>query len=171
MTALFSANPDPEADGHAKFCVEVGKYGKVTHAIRLSCFGADTLTASYNPDEHVSIVGQPIPGMLRGYWRDEKVLLDNLGVKACTTLRANFFQGHILKPETGCIDEHGYFKSPLGETKNSFVCTNDIGEAAAVCLLQGVDMHGNKFLRPHRACPPVNARGGRRPGEGPREAR
>ena len=144
MTQVFSANPDPVADGHAKFCDAIGEVGTVKHAVRLSCFGADDLTASYDEKVHSSMEGEAVPGMLRGYWRDEKVLLKHLP-KTTTTLRANFFQGHIVKPETGNIDEHGFFQSPLGATKNSFVSTNDIGEAAAVCFLEGVERHGNKF--------------------------
>eukprot|EP01063_Lacrimia_lanifica_P001156 TRINITY_DN1055_c0_g1_i1.p1 TRINITY_DN1055_c0_g1~~TRINITY_DN1055_c0_g1_i1.p1 ORF type:complete len:327 (+),score=157.16 TRINITY_DN1055_c0_g1_i1:59-1039(+) len=143
MNAVFSANPDPQADGHAKFCEAVGQ-SNVSHAIRLSCFGADTHTASYDPDVHASLQGEKVPGMLRGYWRDEEVLLKQLP-KATTVLRANFFQGHIVKPETGSIDANGTFKSPLGECKNSFVSTNDLGEVAAICLLEGVERHGNKF--------------------------
>lgn len=144
MTELFAANPDPEADGYMKFCESVGKYGKIQHAVRLSCFGADTATASYDEKVHASLDGVEVPGMLKGYWRDERVLLEALP-KLCTMLRGNFFQGHIVKPETGNIDEKGVFRSPLGECKNSFVSTNDIGEAAAVCLLEGVERHGNKF--------------------------
>merc|ERR1712032_1778392 len=33
----------------------------------------------------------------------------------------------------------------LGSTRNSFVCTNDIAEAAVVCLMEGPSRHGNKF--------------------------
>eukprot|EP00756_Hemistasia_phaeocysticola_P031921 Hpha_TRINITY_DN16383_c0_g2::TRINITY_DN16383_c0_g2_i5::g.58501::m.58501 len=141
---LFAANPDPEADGYLAFCESVGKYGKIQHAVRLSCFGADTVTASYDSAVHASLEGVEVPGMLKGYWRDEKVLLDVLP-KQCTMLRGNFFQGHIVKPETGNIDAKGYFSSPLGATKNSFVSTNDIGEAAAVSFVEGVERHGNKF--------------------------
>jgi len=144
MTQLFAANPDPQADGYGKFCEAVAKYGKIQHAVRLSCFGADTVTASYDEKVHASLDGVEVPGMLKGYWRDERVLLEALP-KLCTMLRGNFFQGHIVKPETGNIDEKGVFRSPLGECKNSFVSTNDIGEAAAVCLLEGVERHGNKF--------------------------
>eukprot|EP00756_Hemistasia_phaeocysticola_P031916 Hpha_TRINITY_DN16383_c0_g2::TRINITY_DN16383_c0_g2_i1::g.58443::m.58443 len=144
MTSCFVANPDPEADGYAKFCEAIGAYGKLQHAVRLSCFGADTVTASYDPDVHASLEGSAVPGMLQGYWRDERVLLEVLP-KKCTMLRGNFFQGHIVKPETGNIDAKGYFSSPLGATKNSFVSTNDIGEAAAVSFVEGVERHGNKF--------------------------
>eukprot|EP01064_Diplonema_japonicum_P033918 TRINITY_DN682_c0_g1_i2.p2 TRINITY_DN682_c0_g1~~TRINITY_DN682_c0_g1_i2.p2 ORF type:complete len:328 (+),score=122.15 TRINITY_DN682_c0_g1_i2:58-1041(+) len=144
MTQVFSANPDPQADGHAAFCKALGDYGKMEHAVRLSCFGADHNTASYDHDVHASIPGTGIPGMLRGYWRDEEVLIRELP-KNTTVLRANFFQGHIVKPETSNIDENGFFSSPLGETKNSFVSTNDLGEAAAVVFLGGVQQHGDKY--------------------------
>eukprot|EP01059_Diplonema_ambulator_P020899 TRINITY_DN3484_c0_g3_i1.p1 TRINITY_DN3484_c0_g3~~TRINITY_DN3484_c0_g3_i1.p1 ORF type:complete len:346 (+),score=122.69 TRINITY_DN3484_c0_g3_i1:55-1038(+) len=144
MTHLFSANPDPQADGHAQFCKTVGEYGKVQHAVRLSCFGADQNTASYNHDVHASMEGEKVPGMLRGYWRDEEVLLRVLP-KSTTVIRANFFQGHILKSETENMDTHGFFKSPLGTTKNSFVSTNDLGEASAITLLEGVEKHGDKY--------------------------
>eukprot|EP01061_Rhynchopus_euleeides_P027423 TRINITY_DN445_c0_g1_i16.p1 TRINITY_DN445_c0_g1~~TRINITY_DN445_c0_g1_i16.p1 ORF type:complete len:331 (+),score=151.30 TRINITY_DN445_c0_g1_i16:82-1074(+) len=146
MNAVFSASPDPEADGHAKFSTLLGdKSLGIKHVVRLSCFGADTVTASYDPDVHASLKGEKIPGMLRGYWRDEETILNSIGKSSTTVLRANFFQGHILKPETGNIDSEGFFQAPLGSTRNSFVSTNDIGESAAVVFLGGVEQHGNKF--------------------------
>ncbi|KAJ9463839.1 NAD(P)H azoreductase [Diplonema papillatum] len=145
MKQVFSANPDPEADGHAVFCKAVGAVGSVEHAVRLSCFGADDLTASYDWDVHSSLEGEKVPGMLRGYWRDEKVLIDSLGKEKTSVLRGNFFQGHIIKPDAENMQKHGFFQSPLGSTKNSFVSTNDLGEAAALLLLEGAAKHGNKF--------------------------
>eukprot|EP01064_Diplonema_japonicum_P033917 TRINITY_DN682_c0_g1_i1.p1 TRINITY_DN682_c0_g1~~TRINITY_DN682_c0_g1_i1.p1 ORF type:complete len:343 (+),score=112.89 TRINITY_DN682_c0_g1_i1:46-1029(+) len=144
MTQVFSANPDPQADGHAAFCKAISAYGKIEHAVRLSCFGADQNTVSYDHDVHASIPGTGIPGMLRGYWRDEEVLIKELP-KSTTVIRANFFQGHIIKAETSNIDEKGFFSSPLGETKNSFVSTNDLGEAIAKVFLGGVQQHGDKY--------------------------
>ena len=37
------------------------------------------------------------------------------------------------------------FANPLGDTRNSFVCTNDIAEAAFVCIRDGPTRHANKF--------------------------
>ena len=62
-----------------------------------------------------------------------------------TILRANFFMNHLLKTNTDTIDQEGWFSNPLGRTRNSFVCTNDIAEAAVVCLSEGPGRHGNKF--------------------------
>ena len=62
-----------------------------------------------------------------------------------TVLRANFFMNHLLKTELDSIDKEGFFSNPLGSTRNSFVCTNDIGEAAAVCIEEGPERHANKF--------------------------
>lgn len=81
--------------------------------------------------------------MLQHYWWGEKALVD-AGVPL-TVLRANFFMNHLLKTETENIDKHGFFSNPLGDSRNSLVCTNDIGEAAAVCLTQGPARHANKF--------------------------
>ena len=50
-----------------------------------------------------------------------------------TVLRNNFFMNHLLKTDCDNIDKEGWFSNPLGATRNSFVCTNDIAEAAAVC--------------------------------------
>merc|ERR1712211_132470 len=52
---------------------------------------------------------------------------------------------HLLKTDCDNIDKEGWFSNPLGSTRNSFVCTNDIAEAAVVCLVEGPTRHGNKF--------------------------
>ena len=52
---------------------------------------------------------------------------------------------HLLKTDVDQIDAEGWFSNPLGDTRNSFVCTNDIGEAAALCLQEGPDKHADKF--------------------------
>merc|ERR1739838_250436 len=46
---------------------------------------------------------------------------------------------------TDTIDNEGWFSNPLGKTRNSFVCTNDIAEVAVQCLLEGPKLHSNKF--------------------------
>merc|ERR1719335_507044 len=81
--------------------------------------------------------------MLQHYWWGEKALID-AKLPVCV-LRNNFFMNHLLKTDQENIKEHGFFSNPLGETRNSFVCTNDIGEAAAVCIRQGPKLHKNKF--------------------------
>merc|ERR1711904_423997 len=81
--------------------------------------------------------------MLQHYWWGEKCLLD-AGVPL-PVLRPNFFMNPLPKTDTENIDKEGWFSNPLGSTRNSFVCTNDIGEAAAVCLAEGPERHANKF--------------------------
>ena len=117
--------------------------GQVKHVVRVSCMGADTNTASYDKDVHVSRDDAPIPIMLQHYWWGEKALVDT-GLPL-TVLRANFFMNHLLKTSTDTIDNEGWFSNPLGKTRNSFVCTNDIAEVAVQCLLDGPKMHSNKF--------------------------
>ena len=105
--------------------------------------GADTNTASYNPGCHVSRANAPIPLMLQHYWWGEKSLID-AGVPV-TVLRNNFFMNHLLKTDVENIDgPDAFFSNPLGDTRNSFVCTNDIGEAAAVVLTEGPGKHADK---------------------------
>jgi len=105
--------------------------------------GADTNTASYDADVHTTRDGAGIPLMLQHYWWGEKSLID-AGLPL-TVLRANFFMNHLLKTDTDNIDSESWFSNPLGKTRNSFVCTNDVGEAASVCLLEGPSKHVNKF--------------------------
>merc|ERR1712107_161757 len=62
-----------------------------------------------------------------------------------TVLRGNFFMNHLLKTETDNIDNEGWFTNPLGDTRNSFVCTNDLGEIAAKCIVEGPEKHADKF--------------------------
>jgi len=144
VDAVYSASLDPLLEHHLKFSAHLGTLnGQVKHVVRVSCMGADTNTASYDKDVHVSRDGVGIPIMLQHYWWGEKALVD-AGL-AVTVLRANFFMNHLLKTDTENIDKEGWFSNPLGKTRNSFVCTNDIAEAAAVCLMEGPKLHANKF--------------------------
>merc|ERR1719436_1790522 len=52
---------------------------------------------------------------------------------------------HLLKTDTENIDKEGWFSNPLGTTRNSFVSTSDIGEAAATIIAEGPGKHANKF--------------------------
>merc|ERR1712154_433040 len=52
---------------------------------------------------------------------------------------------HLLKTDCDNIDKEGFFSNPLGDTRNSLVCTNDIAEAAAVVIQDGPAKHANKF--------------------------
>jgi len=141
---IYSASLDPLLEHHMKFSEHLGTLEpKVKHVVRISCMGADTNTASYDKDVHVSREDAPIPIMLQHYWWGEKALLD-AGLPV-TVLRNNFFMNHLLKTDTDNIDQEGWFSNPLGKTRNSFVCTNDIAEAAVVCLLEGPEKHANKF--------------------------
>eukprot|EP00656_Telonema_subtile_P007038 TRINITY_DN13288_c0_g1_i4.p2 TRINITY_DN13288_c0_g1~~TRINITY_DN13288_c0_g1_i4.p2 ORF type:complete len:344 (-),score=92.55 TRINITY_DN13288_c0_g1_i4:204-1235(-) len=143
VDAVYSASLDPLLEDHLKFSEYLGTKDKVKHVVRVSCMGADTNTASYDKDVHVSREGAGIPLMLQHYWWGEKSLID-AGVPL-TVLRCNFFMNHLLKTDVESIDGEGWFSNPLGDTRNSFVCTNDVGEAAALCLQEGPGRHANKF--------------------------
>ncbi len=144
VTAIYSASLDPMLEGHLNFCKELGKRkDQIKHVVRVSCMGADTNTASYNPDNHASRAGAGIPLMLQHYWWGEKALID-AGLNV-TALRNNFFMNHLLKTDCETIDNEGWFSNPLGEMRNSFVATRDIAEAAEVVLREGPERHANKF--------------------------
>ena len=81
--------------------------------------------------------------MLQHYWWGERALLD--AQLPLTVRRANFFMNHLLKTDVESIEKEGWFSNPLGSTRNSFVSTNDIGEAAATCFVEGAERHANKF--------------------------
>ena len=74
--------------------------------MRISCMGADTNTACYNKDLHVSRPGAEIPLMLQHYWWGEEALIKN-GLPV-TVLRNNFFMNHLLKTDTENIDKEGW---------------------------------------------------------------
>lgn len=147
--AVYSASLDPLLDHHLKFSKFLGTLGdgQIQHVVRISCMGADTNTASYDPGLHVSRAAKSgdvaVPLMLQHYWWGEKALVD-AGLPV-TVLRCNFFMNHLLKTDVEQMDTDGWFSNPLGDTRNSFVCTNDIGEAAAVCFQEGPATHANKF--------------------------
>ncbi len=144
VSAVYSASLDPMLEGHLAFCKELGKRKtQIDHVVRVSCMGADTNTASYDPDQHASRAGAGIPLMLQHYWWGEKALIDE-GLNV-TALRNNFFMNHLLKTDCETIDTEGWFSNPLGDMRNSFVATRDIAEAAAVVLSEGPARHGNKF--------------------------
>jgi len=142
VEVLYSSSLDPLLEHHLKFSALL-KGKPIKHVVRVSCMGADTNTASYDPNKHVTRDGAPVPIMLQHYWWGEKSLID-AGVPL-TVLRANFFMNHLLKTEVENIDKEGWFTNPLGSSRNSFVSTNDIGEVAALVLLEGPKKHSNKF--------------------------
>jgi uncharacterized protein YbjT (DUF2867 family) len=144
VSVIYSASLDPLLSEHLKFAAHLGTLGgQIEHVVRVSCMGADENTASYDKDVHVTRPGAGIPVMMQHYWWGEKALID-AGVPL-TVLRANFFMNHLIKTELDNIDASGFFANPLGSCRNSFVCTNDIAEAAAVCFAEGPDRHKNKF--------------------------
>ena len=144
VSAVYSASLDPMLQGHLAFCKELGRRAEqIEHVVRVSCMGADTNTASYNPDQHASRAGAAIPLMLQHYWWGEKALIDE-GLNV-TALRNNFFMNHLLKTDCEQIENEGWFSNPLGDMRNSFVATRDIAEAASVVLREGPERHGNKF--------------------------
>jgi len=144
VTAVYSASLDPMLEGHLNFCKELGRRSdQISHVVRVSCMGADTNTASYDPEKHSSRAGAGIPLMLQHYWWGEKALIDE-GLNV-TVLRNNFFMNHLLKTDCDNIAAEGWFTNPLGTARNSFVATRDIAEAAEVILREGPDKHGDKF--------------------------
>jgi uncharacterized protein YbjT (DUF2867 family) len=144
VDVVYSASTDPLIKEHMDFAKFLGtKKDQIKHVVRISCFGADTNTNSYVAEEHCSVEGQPIPMMLQHYWWSEECLIkEGLPV---TSIRGNFYMNHLLKNETANIQDKGFFEQPLAETKNSYVCSNDIGEVAATCILEGPDKHAQKF--------------------------
>jgi uncharacterized protein YbjT (DUF2867 family) len=146
--AIFSSSLDPMIENHMQFMnkvkddVAAGR-SSLKHILRISCFGADTNTARYDADTHASMAGTPIPLMLQHYWWGEEVCI-NTGLPT-TSIRGNFFMNHLLKNEQASIQDEGVFRSPLGDTKNSFVSAVDMAEVSVACLLQGPERHGNKF--------------------------
>jgi uncharacterized protein YbjT (DUF2867 family) len=144
VSVVYSASLDPMLEGHLAFSKALGSRGnQIKHAVRVSCMGADTNTASYNPDKHSSRKGAAVPLMLQHYWWGEKALID-AGVPV-TVLRNNFFMNHLLKTDCENIESEGWFSNPLGTAQNSFVATRDIATAAAVVLKEGPEKHANKF--------------------------
>ena len=144
VSAVYSASLDPMLEGHLAFSKELGKRkDQITHVVRVSCMGADTNTASYDPNKHSSRKGAAIPLMLQHYWWGEKSLLDE-GLNV-TVLRNNFFMNHLLKTDCDNISAEGWFSNPLGSARNSFVAARDIAEAAAVILSEGAEIHADKF--------------------------
>jgi len=141
---VYSASVDPLIAEHMQFAKFLGtKKDQLKHVVRISCFGADTNTNSYEAEKHCSIEGQKIPMMLVHYWWSEECLVkEGLPV---TGIRGNFYMNHLLKNETENIDKHGFFEQPIGDTKNSYVCPNDQGEVAAKIILEGPEVHANKF--------------------------
>lgn len=144
VSRVFSSSLDPLIAEHLEFAKFLGtKKDQIKHVVRISCFGADTNTNSYDKDCHVTVEGAAIPLMLQHYWWGEDCLVQ-AGLQV-TVLRGNFYMNHLLKNEQDHIKDEGYFASPLGNTRNSFVCTNDMGEMAAKCFLEGPERHADKF--------------------------
>ncbi len=144
VTSVYSASLDPMLEGHLAFSKALGERGEqIQHIVRISCMGADTNTASYNPKKHSSRDGAGIPLMLQHYWWGEKALID-AGLPV-TVLRNNFFMNHLLKTDCDNIESEGWFSNPLGNAQNSFVATRDIAKAAAVVFSEGPEKHANKF--------------------------
>eukprot|EP00756_Hemistasia_phaeocysticola_P002146 Hpha_TRINITY_DN11479_c0_g1::TRINITY_DN11479_c0_g1_i1::g.137405::m.137405 len=144
VEVIYSSSLDPLLEHYTKFATHLGTLGgQIKHLVRISATGAETNTALYDKDTHVSREGAGIPLMLQHYWWGEKAVIE-AGIPV-TCLRANFFMNHLLKTDTENIDKEGFFSNPVGKTRNSFVCTNDVGEAAAVVLLEGPAKHANKF--------------------------
>ena len=77
VTHVYSASLDPLLEHHLAFSEHLGSLrGQIKHLVRVSCMGADTNTASYDKDVHVSRAGAALPLMLQHYWWGEKSLID-----------------------------------------------------------------------------------------------
>lgn len=141
---VYSASLDPLLSEHLEFSKFLGEYkSQLSHVVRISCMGADTLTACYDKHKHVSRDGADIPLMLQHYWwAEESLHKEGLPL---TVLRNNFYMNHLLKTDCDNITNEGYFSNPLGRVRNSFVSTTDIAEAAAVIITEGPERHSNKF--------------------------
>lgn len=125
VSSVYSASLDPMLEGHLAFCKTLGaRKDKIKHVVRISCMGADTNTASYDPDIHASRDGANVPLMLQHYWWGEKELLDE-GL-TLSVLRNNFLMNHLLKTDCDNIESEDWFSNPLGSARNSFVATRDI---------------------------------------------
>lgn len=148
---VMSSSDVPLIEQHKEWAKHLGTVkNQLKHVVRIGCMGAETNTASYVATEHVSIEGKEVPYQLLSLWHGEEYLI-NEGLPV-TGVRGNFFMNHLMKNEAKNIKEHGFMELPLGECKNSFVCPNDMGEATARVLLDGPEMHANKF---YDICGPV----------------
>lgn len=145
VTRIFSSSMDLLIQEHMDFSKWLGenRKGQVDHVLRISCFGADTNTNAYNKEVHASVGGAAIPLILQHYWWGEESLI-KAGLPT-TVLRGNFYMNHLLKNEQEHIKDEGYFASPLGGCKNSFVCSNDMGEVAAKVLVDGPERHADSY--------------------------
>jgi uncharacterized protein YbjT (DUF2867 family) len=144
VTHVYTASVDPLIKEHMAFAKHLGSIkGQIKHVVRISCFGADTNTNSYDPAMHCSVEGQEIPMMLQHYWWSEKCLIDE-GLPV-TGVRGNFYMNHVLKNDQDNIKEKGFFEQPAAKCANSFVSPNDMGEVAAICLIEGPEKHADKF--------------------------
>ena len=64
---------------------------KLDHVVRISCFGADTNTNSYDSNVHVSRPNANVPLMLQHYWWSEECFIT-------AGLRARGGVARILRP-------------------------------------------------------------------------
>ncbi|ABO94945.1 predicted protein, partial [Ostreococcus lucimarinus CCE9901] len=129
-TRLFSSTQDKHISQHMEFVKWLGNTPEVRdslkHIVRVSCFGADTNTNSYDASIHECFIEAGFKEKL-------------------TSVRGNFYMNHLLKNELESIKTKGMFTSPLGDCKNSFVACNDMAEAAVRCFVEGPERHGDKF--------------------------
>merc|ERR1719158_464997 len=73
VEVVYSASLDPLLEHHLKFCDFLGtRKSQIRQVVRISCMGADTNTACYKKDVHVSRKGAEIPLMLQHYWWGEE---------------------------------------------------------------------------------------------------
>ena len=65
IDVVFSSSPDPCLKGHRLFMDQVKhRKDQIKHIVRLSAFGCEQNTASYDLDCHVSAAGAKVPIML-----------------------------------------------------------------------------------------------------------
>jgi len=150
VSRVMSSSDVPLIEEHKAWSKHLGSIkSQLKHVVRIGCMGAETNTASYTK-EHVSIEGKNVPYQLQQLWEGEECLIAE-GLPM-TGVRGNFYMNHLMKNEGDNIKNEGFMELPLGTTKNSFVCSNDMGESASICLLEGEEKHANKF---YDICGPV----------------
>mgnify|MGYP005707761379 CR=1 FL=1 len=112
VTHLFSSTQDKYIAQHMEFVKYVGEnHAKdLQHIVRISCFGADTNTNSYDANTHVSRAGAAVPLMLQHYWWSEQCFIDAGFQDKLTSIRGNFYMNHLLKNE---LDRSVVKRSPI----------------------------------------------------------
>lgn len=158
MDRIFSMSVPGCVEGHKKFMELIGKEYKqqVKHIVRLGSLGFNIVKLAglggkgfedtsecVHPSPSEAMTGQPYPEPMLGAGSEVDACLAT-GVPV-TTVRGNFFMSTLLKNDVEKIQKEGYFSLPLGRARMAYTSTNDLGEIAALALLEGPEKHGRKF--------------------------